>query len=125
MLSGSGGAQYGIGLTEDHDRLVVFAKAFDRDEQGDDFSLEAIIAHERGHQMIIRDPRLRDKLARELSQASEEILASLIGSVITQRELDQEMLFYKGVFDAVHRGMELSHAARLLATLRQILESIL
>src|SRR5437868_5770647 len=59
VSTGSGGAQYGIGSTAAEDLLIVYPKAFERDSDPDDFSLEAIIAHERGHQRICRDQTLR------------------------------------------------------------------
>jgi hypothetical protein len=41
-----GGAQYVPGAAANEDSLILFAEAFDRDADPDDFSLEAIIAHE-------------------------------------------------------------------------------
>ena len=57
--SRSGGAQYVIGVTIEKDLLAVYADAFARDADPNDFSLEAIVAHERGHQVVVRDSRLR------------------------------------------------------------------
>ena len=51
VYSQSGGAQYGGGAGAGTDLLTVYAEAFDRDADPDDFSLSAIIAHERGHQL--------------------------------------------------------------------------
>src|SRR5690242_9360640 len=56
--SRTGGAQFGLGRAAANDRLIVFAEAFERDADPDDFSLEAILAHERGHQLLARHPRL-------------------------------------------------------------------
>jgi len=50
---GSGGAQYYMAGTIEQDVLALDAEAFRRDAAGDDFSLTAIIAHERGHQLIL------------------------------------------------------------------------
>ena len=47
----TGGAQYGQGTTVTDDVLIVFAEAFERDADPDDFSLEAIIAHELAHML--------------------------------------------------------------------------
>src|SRR2546423_8354503 len=58
VYSQSGGAQYGRGAGAGTDLLTVYAEAFDRDADPDDFSLSAIIAHERGHQLLARHPRL-------------------------------------------------------------------
>ena len=90
----------------------VFAEAFERDADPEDFSLEAILAHERGHQLLIRDPKLERILARGLSNVSDEILASLLGSLIADMEVDREMLYYKAVYEAVAHGMEMDHAVR-------------
>src|SRR6266436_6180762 len=58
VYSSAGGAQYGLAVAADQDLLVVYAEAFDRDANPDDFSLEAILADERGHQLLARHPRL-------------------------------------------------------------------
>lgn len=57
VYSQAGGAQYGLAATEDEDLLIVYAEAFDRDADPEDFALESIGAHERGHHCwpIIRD----------------------------------------------------------------------
>src|ERR1700730_4322731 len=79
VYSQTGGAQYGRGSTQDDDLLTVYAEAFERDANPDDFSLDAMIAHERGHQLLARHPRFAKRVAG-ISAASEEILASLLGS---------------------------------------------
>src|SRR5438552_14878754 len=58
VFSQTGGAQYGRGSTADEDLLAVYAGAFERDADPEDFSLEAILAHERGHQLLARHPRI-------------------------------------------------------------------
>jgi hypothetical protein len=125
VIGRTGGAQYGVGATENDDLLVVFADAFLRDADPQDFSLEGILAHERGHQLVIRHATLRTMVARGLVIASEEIVASLIGSLIAASERDRKDLYRKAVFDAVQGGMESGHAARLLRNLRQILGDLL
>lgn len=125
VVSGSGGAQYGMGLTEDEDLLVVFAEAFDRDANPDDFSLEAILAHERGHQLLTRHPSLLAYTTREMNLTSEEILASLIGSLIAVTEQDRQSLYYKAFYEAVVHGMDSTHAAQILHDLRVLLENVL
>src|SRR5437764_808242 len=80
--SKAGGAQYGLGVSDEADTLIVYAGAFERDADPDDFSLEAIIAHERGHQLVARHPRLRRNLPATWSDVAEEIVASLLGSLI-------------------------------------------
>src|SRR5690242_14626070 len=58
VYSQTGGAQYGRGTTAADDLLTVYAEAFERDADREDFSLEAILAHERGHQLLARHPRI-------------------------------------------------------------------
>jgi hypothetical protein len=77
----SGGAQYGSGPTPQEDLLVVYAKAFERDADPNDFSLEAMIAHERGHQLCRRHARLGPVIGVRLSMISEEFVASLLEAV--------------------------------------------
>ncbi len=125
VLSGAGGAQYGIGTSAALDLLVVFSEAFDRDEKPDDFSLEAIIAHERGHQLLVRHPRLSAFLARGISLVSEEVLASLVGSLIVDREEDEKCLYYKALAEVVVRGVDSTDAVRLVRELRNLLEKVL
>src|SRR5262245_64056891 len=72
VYSQTGGAQYGHGVGEGGDLLTVFAEAFDRDADPEDFSLLAIVAHERGHQLLARHPRLSPRLAG-VSPAAEEV----------------------------------------------------
>src|ERR1700730_5013760 len=81
VYSQTGGAQYGRGNTPEEDLLTVYAEAFERDADPDDFSLEAMIAHERGHQILAWHPRIANRVAG-LSAVTEEILASLIGAMI-------------------------------------------
>ena len=98
--SRSGGAQYQKASKETEDRIVVFAEAFERDADPDDFSLAAAMAHERGHQLLLRDARVGRISKRSLHPRTEEILASLIGSLLAEMEGDRESLFAKACFDA-------------------------
>ena len=65
------GAQYFIGKSADHDIIVVFAEAFERDANPDDFRLEALIAHECGHQRLLRVKNLHEVLAKFLLEIEE------------------------------------------------------
>jgi hypothetical protein len=56
VYSQTGGAQYGLSSTADEDLLTVYAEAFERDADPDDFSLKANLAHERGRQFLARHP---------------------------------------------------------------------
>src|SRR5436190_3478420 len=58
VRSFTGGAQYGRGSAIQDDLLTVYSEAFERDANPSDFSLEAILAHERGHQLLARHPKL-------------------------------------------------------------------
>jgi len=51
------GAQYGRGSAAEEDLLTVYAEAFERDADPEDFTLAAMIAHERGHQILARHPQ--------------------------------------------------------------------
>jgi hypothetical protein len=88
VYSHTGGAQYGRGSTERVDLLTIHAEAFERDADPQDFSLEAIIAHERGHQILARHPRIAKRVAG-MSLASEAILASLLGALICNNDIDR------------------------------------
>src|SRR5438552_3864083 len=88
VYSQTGGAQYGRGSTKDEDLLTVYAEAFERDANPEDFSLEAMIAHERGHQILARHRRIAKRVAG-ISAASEEILASLLGAMICREDTDR------------------------------------
>ena len=123
-LTDSGGAQYRQGSAAKQDQLVVFAEAFDRDSDPNDFSLAAMIAHERGHQLLFRNVVL-ERMAAASNLVSEEILASLIGSLIVESEFDQLCLYGKAILDAQAGGMELVSADRLLRELRHMLEEVL
>lgn len=125
IFSGTGGAQYRKGGAPDQDLLVVYAEAFDRDANPDDFSLEAILAHERGHQLLVRHRMFRRFPASGLSLASEETVASLIGSLIAQREVDRHLLWCKAMYEAIQNGMDIEHATRALHEFRLLLEKAL
>src|SRR5436190_13487844 len=103
VYSQTGGAQYGRGNTAEEDLLTVYAEAFERDADPDDFSLEAMIAHECGHQILARHPRIANRVAG-ISEASEEILASLLGAMICDLEADRVSLFAKAGAELIDRG---------------------
>jgi hypothetical protein len=105
--------------------LTVYAEAFDRDADPEDFSLESIIAHERGHQLLARNERLIRNLPRKWSRVTEEIVASLLGSLLVDSEKDQEHLLFKALFEADRQGLEPEHATALITGLRLLLEKIL
>jgi len=125
VLSGTGGAQFGLGPDVAHDLVVVYAEAFARDADPHDFSLDAIIAHELGHQVVCRNRSLQRLLAGRDAPVTEEVLASLIGSVLIDRESDRQSLVLKGLADAVERGLPLAEASELVVELRKLVKEIL
>ena len=124
VTSGSGGAQFGLGSEPKQDLLAVYAEAFVRDVNPDDFSLEAIIAHERGHQIVFRNKQLREFLVGKVAPATEEILASLVASWLVQGERDRQDLVMKSLEEAVKCGLTLPEAMDLIKELRSLLEQV-
>src|SRR5258706_9988556 len=100
VYSQAGGAQYGLAASPNQDLLIVYAEAFERDADPDDFSLEAILAHERGHQLLARHERLTRNIPPGWSGISEEIVASLLGSLLVRDDKDQQDLLLKALFEA-------------------------
>jgi hypothetical protein len=123
--SRTGGAQYGMAPAIAQDVLVVDAEAFRRDGAGDDFSLEAIIAHERGHQLLCRHERLRRNIPLGMSAVTEEVLASLVGSLIAEEPRDGQALILKALGELVERGMRLTEATRHVEAVLSYLEAVL
>jgi hypothetical protein len=121
----SGGAQYGMGSTIEQDVLVLYPAAWRRDADPDDFSLEAIIAHERGHQLVYRHDRLRRNMPSGMSEVTEEVLASLIGAVIIDDPADSENLILKAIFALAERGMAAAEASRQVEDILRYLEAVL
>ena len=120
----SGGAQYGRGAGDRGDVLMVYAEAFDRDADPEDFSLRAIIAHERGHQLLARHPRLAPRLAG-VSPTAEEVLASLLGAIIAGEGPDRDALVAKATAEVLAGGDSPGAAVRLIARLWDELGSLL
>jgi hypothetical protein len=118
----TGGAQFVPGPAGD--TLVVYAEAFRRDADPADFSLRAIIAHERGHQVLVRDPRLAGRVA-SLPLAAEEVLASLIGAKLVGPGPDHEALVAKAAVDLLDAGVAPEQAARLVGDLWGLLGELL
>ena len=125
VISSTGGAQFGLAARADSDLLLVDALAFERDANPEDFSLEAMIAHERGHQLLHRHPRLRGFTARWSAISSEELMASIVGSFLVVAIADREKLLLKAIGDAVKCGIELDDAVWLVTELRFKMEELL
>ena len=121
--SRSGGARYGQGADDAGDLLTVYAEAFDRDADPDDFSLRDIVAHERGHQLVARHPRLAAQFVG-VSAAAEEVLASLLGARVLRPGPDRDALLEKAAFDVLRGGVAADAAARVVRNLWDQLEGL-
>lgn len=62
-----------------------------------------MIAHERGHQLLSRHPRLAAKQAG-MSATVEEVLASLIGAWVVGPGAERDMLIDKAAADLLDAG---------------------
>lgn len=124
VYSQTGGAQYGHGAGEAADLLTVFAEALERAANPDDFSLRAMIAHERGHQLLARHPRLSARLAG-VSHAAEQVLASLLGALVVEPGSDRDLLIAKATAELLAAGREAEDAVRLVRELWTTLGELL
>lgn len=124
VYSQTGGAQYGRGTEASGDILALYAEAFERDADPDDFSLLAIIAHERGHQLIARHPRLSVQ-ASGSSLAAEEVMASLLGAMAVGSGSDRDTLVAKATAEVLAGGTEAKDAVRLIGNLWDTLKELL
>jgi Zn-dependent protease with chaperone function len=124
VYSQTGGAPYCRGNTPEGDLLTVYAEAFERDADPNDFSLEAMIGHERGHQVLARHPRLSVLLA-SASPAAEEVLASLLGALVLEPGPDRDTLLDKAGYELMSRGATVETAERVIANLWDLLGRLL
>jgi hypothetical protein len=124
IFSQTGGAQYGRGSSQEADLLTVYAEAFERDAHPEDFSLEAMIAHECGYQILARHPRIAKRVAG-VSRASEEILASLLGAMICNSDTGRDSLYAKAAADLIDCGKSADAVTRQLQELWDLLEALL
>jgi len=126
VYSQTGGAQYARGSNAGEDLLTVYAEAFERDADPEDFSLEAILAHERGHQLLARHPRIAKRVtAAGISAGSEEILASLLGAMHCRVNEDRDALAAKATVELLSLGEPLEVSTRRLQELWELLEALL
>ena len=112
VYSQTGGAQYGRGSSPEEDLLTIYAEAFERDADTNDFSLATIVAHERGPQLLARHPRIAKRVAGRISTASEEILASLLAATICRAETDRDALVAKATVELLNHGESIEVATR-------------
>jgi hypothetical protein len=124
VASASGGALYGQGVTTADDLLVVYARAFDRDADPSDFSLGAIIAHERGHRLFARHPSLA-AFSRLATAVSEEVVASLIGARIVDDPADRESLVGKAAADLLFANKHPDFVKRIIRDVSRTLKEVL
>ena len=78
--------------------------------------------------MRASDPCPASRIARRvagISEASEEILASLLGAMLCDTDLDRVTLFAKAAADLLDRGQTAASANRQLQRLWNILEALL
>jgi len=105
--------------------MIVYAEAFERDANPDDFRLEAIIAHECGHQRLLRIENLRDVLSK-FPEEFEEILASLIGSILLGDAESSQTLVWKATAElAEMHYISAENTVRFVERLRQLLRNFL
>jgi hypothetical protein len=123
VYSRSGGAQYLQGITIDQDLLTIYVEAFQRDADPADFSLNAIVAHERGHQLLAWHPRIAGLVAGRVSAVSEEILASILGAIICAESTDHNNLIGKAVAELLTYCEVGSLAALKVDELKNLLEA--
>jgi hypothetical protein len=125
VYSRSGGAQYCVGLSAADDIMVVYAEAFEREADPEDFALEAMIAHECGHQRIIRDSKVRTVFEKLPSDELEEILASLVGSVLLGDTKSAQTLLWKAFAELGDLGMSDDAAVDFVVRMQRILGQLL
>lgn len=123
VYSQSGGAQYCVGTDSTTDVMIVYAEAFDRDDDPQDFSLRAIVAHECGHQRLLREPELKTFGRRLSGTVYEEVLASLIGSLLVDDE-DAEQLVWKATIDLAKTTLPADQIVLTIEELRSLLKEI-
>jgi hypothetical protein len=74
---------------------------------------------------LARNERLKRNLPSQWSSNCEEIVASLLGSLLVADKKDQEDLVMKAVFDAESSGLAAKETAPLILELRELLERFL
>jgi hypothetical protein len=125
VATDSGGAQYWIGPAAPDDFLVVYPEAFERDADPEDFSLEAMIAHECGHQMLVRDPRLRPVIQRFPGERFEHVLASIVGSLLVDDRQTAQMLVWKATVEVGQLRVSPEASKQLVERFRHLLRDLI
>lgn len=125
LRSQSGGAQFLLGESRRHDRIVVYAEGFDRDADPADFDLEAIVAHECGHCELIRNRQLRRVLQGMPHRGFEEILSSLVGSILLARSESAQTLVWKATIELAELGFAPDRTVYFIQRLRTLMRALL
>jgi hypothetical protein len=84
-----------------------------------------MVAHERGHQLLVRHSRIARRVEGRISVASEEILASLLGAMLCTAETDRDALVAKATVELLNHGEPLEVATQRLQDLWNLLEALL
>lgn len=123
--SRSGGATYGQAATPEEDVLRVYAEAFERDRDPDEFSLNAILAHERWHQLVVRHEGISTLLAGRINDEGEEIVASVLRAIICGDPRDDNLLMSKAAVELLAYGHPVRVVTQRVQDLRRLLEAYL
>ncbi len=75
--------------------------------------------------MLARHPRLASRVVGTISSASEEILASILGAIVSSAAEDSDLLLAKATAELLERGEQPEVATRLIAQLKHHLERLL
>ena len=105
--------------------MVIYAAAFERDANPDDFSLEAMIAHECGHQRLRRNPNMQPIVAKFPDAELEEILASVVGSLLLGESASAQTLKWKAAADLSDLGVRIEFADHFVAQLSKTVRDLL
>ena len=105
--------------------MILCAEAFERDADPDDYDLDAIIAHECGHQRLHRVPELRAIMEQYPGEAFEEILASFVGCILMGEAESAWMLLSRATSELGDLGIPSEVCALLSLRITRQLEKYL
>lgn len=125
VYSQSGGAQYCIGPTANDDIMIIYAEAFERDADPEDFPLESVVAHECGHQRLNRDPKFQEVMRKFGGEEFEEILSSLVGCVLLGDGVPARLLLWRAIAELGDRRISTEEAIKLAERLMLVMEKLL
>jgi hypothetical protein len=84
-----------------------------------------ILAHERGHQILARHPRIARRVAGKVEAAAEEILASLLGAMLCESETDRASLLAKAMAELLDHGQTMEAATGRMQDLWDLFKELL